>query len=145
MAMGEDPDNFDPNEELADYDEVARSLPVFCCSSRAYGKLRGQFRKEKRLIDFETREATEVPQLQDHTIVLTVQTRLDTCVGFLSSFDQLLMSMDIWVENGSFQHHHDAAEKAQREAEVKSMLHSLDMVSTEASLSSDPRLMESLF
>lgn len=34
----DDPDNFDPDEDMRDYKEVAESLPVFCVSSRAYQK-----------------------------------------------------------------------------------------------------------
>jgi hypothetical protein len=31
-AQKEDEENFDPEEDIRDYDKVARSLPVFCCS-----------------------------------------------------------------------------------------------------------------
>lgn len=43
-AEEEDPDNFDPQGEIRDYDEVARTLPVFCVSSRAYQKLCGRMK-----------------------------------------------------------------------------------------------------
>lgn len=34
IAAEEDEENFDPENEVRDYDEVAKSLPVFCVSSR---------------------------------------------------------------------------------------------------------------
>ncbi|KAI7342216.1 hypothetical protein KC354_g16519 [Hortaea werneckii] len=46
-AEEEDPEHFDPEEDLRDYDEVARNLPVFCVSSRAYQKLSGRLKKDK--------------------------------------------------------------------------------------------------
>ena len=39
LAAEEDEENFDPAKDIRDYDEVARSLPVFCVSSRGYQKL----------------------------------------------------------------------------------------------------------
>lgn len=44
-AAEEDEEGFDPEEDLRDYDAVARSLPVFCVSSRAYQKLSGRMVK----------------------------------------------------------------------------------------------------
>jgi DNA repair exonuclease SbcCD ATPase subunit len=41
----ENPDNFDPEDEVRDYQQVAESLPVFCVSSRAYQKLSGRMVK----------------------------------------------------------------------------------------------------
>ncbi|KAI6827790.1 hypothetical protein KC340_g9470 [Hortaea werneckii] len=46
-AEEEDPEHFNPEEDLRDYDEVARNLPVFCVSSRAYQKLSGRLKKDK--------------------------------------------------------------------------------------------------
>lgn len=41
VAEEEDAANFDPDVDKRDYEEVARSLPVFCVSSRGYQKLQG--------------------------------------------------------------------------------------------------------
>ncbi len=38
LAAEEDEENFNPDAEIRDYDEVARGLPVFCVSSRGYRK-----------------------------------------------------------------------------------------------------------
>jgi hypothetical protein len=36
LALEEDEENFNPDVELRDYEQVAQSLPVFCVSSRGY-------------------------------------------------------------------------------------------------------------
>jgi hypothetical protein len=45
-AEERDGDNFNPDVEIRDYDEVANSLPVFCVSSRGYQKLKGRLKKD---------------------------------------------------------------------------------------------------
>src|SRR5882724_11628542 len=55
-AQEEDPDQFNPDEQLRDYDEVARSLPVFCVSSRAYQKLRGRLQRDNKVPGFRSAE-----------------------------------------------------------------------------------------
>lgn len=52
--------DFNPEEDLRDYAEVARSLPVFCVSSRAYQKLCGRLQRDKAVPGFATVEETEV-------------------------------------------------------------------------------------
>ena len=48
----EDPDQFNPEQDLRDYTEVARSLPVFCVSSRAYQKIRGRLQRDNNVGGF---------------------------------------------------------------------------------------------
>ena len=72
--------------------------PVFCCSSCAFSKTKGNFRKEGRSsAAFKDLNATEVPQLQDHTRELTVQSRNGACASFLSGSLQLLKALTIWI------------------------------------------------
>ena len=59
-AAETDEANFNPDEDVRDYEEVARSLPVFCVSSRAYQRLSGRFKKEKDVPGFVDIEETEV-------------------------------------------------------------------------------------
>ena len=42
IAAEDDEENFNPDVDVRDYDEVAQSLKCFCVSSRAYQKLSGQ-------------------------------------------------------------------------------------------------------
>lgn len=66
IAAEEDEDNFNPEVDVRDYDEVAKSLPVFCVSSRGYQKLQGRHRKDPSVPGFTTIEETEIPALQAH-------------------------------------------------------------------------------
>lgn len=59
-AQEEDEDNFNPEEELRDYAEVARLLAVFCVSSRAYQKLSGRLEKDAAIEYFTSKEETQV-------------------------------------------------------------------------------------
>lgn len=59
-AAEDDEENFNPDEDIRDYDEVARSLPVFCVSSRAYQKMNGRLKKDGNVPGFKTPEETQV-------------------------------------------------------------------------------------
>lgn len=45
LAAEDDEGNFNPDADTRNY-EVARSLPVFCVSSRGYQKLQGRLKKD---------------------------------------------------------------------------------------------------
>ncbi|KAH6642388.1 hypothetical protein C7974DRAFT_420684 [Boeremia exigua] len=98
-AAEEDEDNFNPDEEQRDYDQVARSLPVFCVSSRAYQKMCGRLQKDDTVPGFNTPEETGIPQLQAHCKKLTEAGRVQNCRGFLLSVCQLLTTFTIWASN----------------------------------------------
>jgi hypothetical protein len=91
--------DFNPDEDLRDYAEVARSLPVFCVSSRAYQKLSGRLQRDKGVPGFNTVEETEIPQLQAHCKKLTEAGRASTCRRFLNAFSQLVNSLTLWASN----------------------------------------------
>ncbi|KAK3706114.1 hypothetical protein LTR37_012941 [Vermiconidia calcicola] len=99
-AEEEDPDNFNPEEDIRDYDEVAQSLPVFCGSSRAYQQLSGRLQKDNEVAGFTTKDQTEIPQLQAHCKKLTVNGRQANCRRFLHSLGQLLNSLELWSSDG---------------------------------------------
>ena len=56
----EEDENFNPDDDFRDYDEVARSLSVFCVSSRAYQKLSGRLQRDFDVPGFQSSEETEV-------------------------------------------------------------------------------------
>lgn len=93
------PLHFDPEDDLRDYDEVARSLPVFCVSSRAYQKIQGRLQRDKAVPGFPTAEETEIPQLQAHCKKLTEAGRASNCRNFLTNLSQLLNSLGLWASN----------------------------------------------
>ncbi|OCT44484.1 tat pathway signal sequence [Cladophialophora carrionii] len=88
IAEEEDAANFDPEIDRRNYDEVARNLPVFCVSSRAYQKLRGRLQKDKSPPGFTHIDETEMPALQAHCIQLTTASRMT-----------LLNSLRLWASN----------------------------------------------
>jgi hypothetical protein len=98
-AQEEDPDQFNPEDEMRNYDEVARSLPVFCVSSRAYQKMSGRLARDNDVPGFRTAEETEIPQLQAHCKKLTEAGRAVNCRAFLGSICQLLTSLGLWAAN----------------------------------------------
>ncbi|KAF2503115.1 hypothetical protein BU16DRAFT_29835 [Lophium mytilinum] len=98
-AMEQDEENFNPDEDIRDYDHVARSLPVFCVSSRAYQKLCGRLKKDAPVPGFTSMDETEIPQLQAHCKKLTEAGRASTCRTFLNNLSQLLTSLNLWSSN----------------------------------------------
>lgn len=98
-AEEEDPDHFNPDEDMRDYDQVARDLPVFCVSSRAYQKLSGRLKKDNSVQGFTSAEQTEIPQLQAHCKKLTENGRQASCRRFLNSIAQLLTSLGLWASD----------------------------------------------
>jgi hypothetical protein len=96
-AAEEDEENFNPDEELRDYDQVASSLPVYCVSSRAYQKLCGRLQKDSDVPGFKTLEETEIPQLQAHCKKLTEAGRIQSCKNFLLDLNRLLNTFSLWA------------------------------------------------
>lgn len=97
-AFEEDENAFDPDQEARDYKEVARNLPVFCVSSRAYQKLSGRLQDDSVHINgFLTIDDTEIPQLQKHTKNLTKGGRVSSSRRFLHELGQLLNSLKLWI------------------------------------------------
>lgn len=87
---------------MRDYDEVARNLPVFCVSARAYQKLAGRLKKDAVQVDgFLSQDDTEIPQLQEYTKKLTESVRLNTSRDLLNQLNQLLNSMKLWAFHGT--------------------------------------------
>ncbi|KAL9618945.1 MAG: hypothetical protein Q9160_006409 [Pyrenula sp. 1 TL-2023] len=99
VAEEEDAANFDPDVDKRDYEEVARSLPVFCVSSRGYQKLQGRFVKDSAVPGFTDAEETEIPQLQAHCPKLTEAGRANSCRMFLNNLSGLLNSLRLWSSN----------------------------------------------
>jgi hypothetical protein len=152
LAEEQDAASFDPDVEARDYGEVARSLPVFCVSSRAYQKLQGRLKKEPAVPGFRTVRETEILQLQAHCKKLTEANREATCRPFLNSLCQLLKSLRLWSSNDANGPHLTDRQKA-KEAEILqntfnkldtvssnclSLLHSLSFISLAARFSPPP-------
>ncbi|KAI0402774.1 hypothetical protein F4802DRAFT_574370 [Xylaria palmicola] len=99
-AAEENDATFDPDQDNRDYEEVARSLPVFCVSSRAYQKLSGKLEKDDfQSHGFQSPMDTEIPQLQEHAKKLTEAVRTNHCRHFLNDLCLLVNSMNLWAAN----------------------------------------------
>jgi hypothetical protein len=101
MEDAQEQEDFNPEEadNLRDYDEVARSLPVFCVSSRAAQKLAGRLQRDSDVTGFQSLDETEIPQLRQHCKLLTEAGRASNCRRFLTNLSQLLTSLGIWASN----------------------------------------------
>ncbi|KAI1478877.1 Dynamin family-domain-containing protein [Daldinia eschscholtzii] len=126
-AAEEDDAAFDPDQDLRDYDEVARSLPVFCVSSRAYQKLTGKLQKDDfQGHGFMSLEDTEIPQLQMHAKKLTEEGRASNCRRFLNDLTQLINSMKLWASNDGTQSTLTDVEKRREEMHLRKLLNDLE-------------------
>ncbi|KAK4635549.1 Nuclear GTPase SLIP-GC [Fulvia fulva] len=133
-AADEDPDNFNPDEDIRDYDQVARGLSVFCVSSRAYQKLCGRLKKDNAVAGFTHKDVTEIPKLQAHCKALTVGGRNAGCRRFLNSLTSLITSLALWASDDGtgvkLTSQQRDAEKAFLSRKLKDLEKALDKVVT---------------
>ncbi|KAI1281346.1 hypothetical protein F5Y07DRAFT_395830 [Xylaria sp. FL0933] len=122
-AQRVDPNRFDPERKLRDYAEVGRALPVFCVSSRAYQALSTD---EERMKGFGKKEDTEIPQLQAHTIQLTVATRMRGTKSFLNDLAQTLNSLYLWSSKKDTEIYLTDEEKKTEMGYVRDQIEELD-------------------
>ena len=129
LAAEEDEENFNPDVETRDYEEVARSLPVFCVSSRGYQKLQGRLEKDPFVPGFKSVEETEIPHLQAHCKKLTEAGRAANCKKFLNNFSQLLNSLTMWASSDGSGVHLTVEQKAKEARFLQGSLKKLESVS----------------
>lgn len=129
LAAEDDEENFNPDSDSRDYDEVARSLPVFCVSSRAYQKLQGRLRKDPNVPGFKAIEETEIPQLQAHCKLLTEAGRTANCKRFINNLSQLLNSLSLWASNDGTGANMTPEQKRREEKYLQKGLKELENVS----------------
>ncbi len=129
LAVEDDEEHFDPSVEIRDYDEVARSLPVFCVSSRGYQKLQGRLRQDPTVSGFKAIEETEMPQLQTHCRQLTEKGRTASCKRFLNNLSQLLNSMSLWASSDGTGRDLTEHQKAKEAGVLQGSLKKLESVS----------------
>lgn len=96
QELAQDDPDFDPYVNVRDYDALAKSLSVFCVSSRAYQILQGRFAGEQLVSGFRNAQDTEITELQAHCVKSTEAQRRRNCNQFLNDFNQLLNSLRLW-------------------------------------------------
>ncbi|KAF2757867.1 hypothetical protein EJ05DRAFT_368999 [Pseudovirgaria hyperparasitica] len=132
-AIEEDEENFNPDDEKRDYEQVARDLPVFCVSSRAYQKLSGRLKKDSAVPGFTTLDQTEIPALQAHCKKLTEAGRSSSCRRFLNNLNQLLTSISLWASDDGSGATLTDQQKVREVLFLKKKLAELEKVSTDVS------------
>ncbi|GLB33731.1 putative dynamin family protein [Lyophyllum shimeji] len=95
-AEERDPDNFNPNQNLRDYDAI--DLPVFTCSSRDYVRLKGQVKGDGEPTCFSNAKDTGIPDLQQWCHQLTVSSRDRAARNFLAHLKTLATSVQSYVQ-----------------------------------------------
>ncbi|KAH6636266.1 hypothetical protein F5144DRAFT_645099 [Chaetomium tenue] len=93
----DDEDNFNPHDLRRDYSDIAKKLPVFCVSSKAYQKISGRLENDERVAGFSRLEDTEVPALQRHALGIVQEARAATGRRFLNELSHFLTSLHLQV------------------------------------------------
>lgn len=128
-AVEEDDATFDPDLDVRDYELIARNLPVFCVSSRAYQKLKGKLERDDfQSHGFQSVKDTEIPKLQEHAKKLTEARRVNNCRQFLNDLSQLVNSMKLWSSNDDNESNLTDSEKLREEQHLKKLLDQLEEV-----------------
>ncbi|KAI1322901.1 hypothetical protein F5Y16DRAFT_403978 [Xylariaceae sp. FL0255] len=126
-AIEEDDETFDPDEDLRDYEEVARSLPVFCVSSRAYQQLKGRLEKDDFHSEgFYSIEDTEIPKLQEHGRKVTEAGRASHYRRWMNDLARFVNTMKLWSMNDGTQSILTNSEQRREQQHLKSLLASLE-------------------
>ena len=129
LAVEEDEENFNPDVEARDYNEVARGLPVFCVSSRGCQKLQGRLKKDPQVPGFTNIDETELPQLQAHCEKLTETGRSANCRSFMSKLSQLLNSLVLWASSDGTGANLTPEQRAREDKHLQKGLKGLETVS----------------
>ncbi|KAF9569032.1 hypothetical protein CPC08DRAFT_790765 [Agrocybe pediades] len=94
-AERRDPDNFNPNVNLRDYDAI--NLPVFTCSSRDYVRLKGQVKGDGKPTCFSNVHDTGIPDLQKWCHKLTIASRERSARAFMTQIQTFAQSVKSYV------------------------------------------------
>lgn len=92
----QDDENYDPSVERRDYEVVARSLPVFTISAKAYQQICRTKKRETPVAGFRALLDTEIPQLVEHALKLPEKGRIAARRTLYNDLRQLLNSLTIW-------------------------------------------------
>ncbi|OIW33908.1 hypothetical protein CONLIGDRAFT_640982 [Coniochaeta ligniaria NRRL 30616] len=83
-----------------DYAQIAKSLPVFCVSSRGYQFLMGRSLKDGTVGGYRCAADTQIPQLQEHAMQLGDLELITTRKAFLADLARLMRSLLLWASSG---------------------------------------------
>lgn len=92
--VGDDNDDVDLVQSVNNHDTLARDLPVFCVSARAYMKLTGKFSEDEAVRGFETVWDTDIPDLQQHALAIADEFRSAVCRRILEQFLHIMRTLE---------------------------------------------------
>lgn len=120
----------DPSAGERNYDEVARQLPVFTISSKAYQQMRSK-KKEVRTEakGFSDLGDTEIPALQAHAKGMSQTSQIMAFTAFLNEFTQLLGTLAILATESCV-----AEPSVWSDGQVKEGTHEVDVVEDSISI-----------
>ncbi|KAI5858268.1 hypothetical protein GGS23DRAFT_586673 [Durotheca rogersii] len=126
IATGEKGSASGSSQDLRNYDEVARRLPVFCVSSRAYQQVSGRLQRDGfKGHGFKRLEDTEIPQLRAHIKKSVEGERASQCRQFLNELSLLTNSIKLLVTNAT-QPRAAEQQRLQQEISLKGVLRDLE-------------------
>ena len=111
-----------------DYKALADQLEVFCVSSRAFQKLQGRSGDDK-VAGFEELEDTQIPQLQQHAIAVTEDSRLHHNRAFLSQKVGALNTITLWASSNGMGFALAMQKKRKKDVNLPSILDPFEKVS----------------
>jgi GTPase SAR1 family protein len=98
-AEAQQDDGLIPPAAERDYDEIAKTLPVFCVSSRGYQFLKGRSSKDSTIDAYRCPEDTQIPQLQEHAMRLGDVELGATNKAFIAGLVRYMRSLLLWTSN----------------------------------------------
>ncbi|KAL8689795.1 MAG: hypothetical protein Q9218_004613 [Villophora microphyllina] len=97
IGVRENEDDFNPDQDGQNYEQIARNLPVFFTPSLAYQQSQGRQQEEECSTIFIHSNVTGIPALQHHCTKLTVPAGLEGSRSCLTAFSQLVNSLRLWL------------------------------------------------
>lgn len=99
VAEERDPDNFDPTQNVRDYDAI--DLPVFTASSRDYVRLKNIVKGDGDPSCFDNVEDTGIPALQDWCHKLTLSSRETATQRFFEHLRTFVATIETYVRGAA--------------------------------------------
>ncbi|KAK6219041.1 hypothetical protein LQW54_002543 [Pestalotiopsis sp. IQ-011] len=98
LAMRENEQSFDPQNDRRDYEAISSSFPVFCVSSKVYQRASGRLEGDGDVQGFPTQDSTGIPRLREYAKQLTESARDDVSRRYMKDFGQFIRTLSLWTQ-----------------------------------------------
>ncbi|KAI0168301.1 hypothetical protein BJ166DRAFT_611252 [Pestalotiopsis sp. NC0098] len=98
LAMRENEQSFDPQNDRRDYEAISSSFPVFCVSSKVYQRANGRLEGDDVVQGFPTQDSTGIPRLRKYAKQLTESAREDVSRRYMKDFRQFIQTLSLWTQ-----------------------------------------------